>query len=65
MIIIIKINVEGKFLGIEFHEWIDESQFAANAIYDSRIIMGFTKEEKSEYECIVYTLQLSNDEVSI
>lgn len=65
MIIIIKVDLDDKFLGFEFKDWIDEQQFKINSVYDDRLILKIDKEEYDQYECIVYKLQLSNKEVEI
>lgn len=64
MILIIKVNAIGEFLGYEFHDWIDEQDLSINALYDNRVILSVLKEEHNSYECLTYILQLSNSEVT-
>ena len=65
MVIIIKKKLNGEYLGFEIVEIVDKSDIKTERLYDGRMIMGVEEFESPEYECIIYEITLSDDEVEL
>lgn len=61
MIFIIKKKLNGEFLGYEITDFIDNSKFAKDKLYEDRMILEITETEIDNFECIVYVVTLSDD----